>query len=284
MGGGNSKGGKMTEGWIKIHRKIKDWQHFQEPITVLVWLYLLTTAQTKDTWYRGERLRRGELFTSLDAIREATGINPKSVRKSLASLAATGEIEITATRKGHKIRVNQYFKYQCSVSDTQRSTQRDTQRDTQQGTQPIIEEYKESKNINNIPPQNARAREGDFKILGTFKNVKLTDGDIESLRMDFASQGLPDDFLDRCIDRLSAYMAQEGRTYLNHRAAILSWAKTAVLEDDRRTGTTTQRQPQAKQRIMQMWQSLTDEEKKQHLDRNGGVFPWDDPKYIEQYG
>lgn len=270
------------EGWIKIHRKIKDWQHFQEPMTVLVWLYILTTATSRDTWFRGERLRSGELFTSLSAISEATGINPKTVRKSLAALQATGEISILATNKGHKIHVNHFFKYQGSVSDTQcdttQDTQRDTQRRTQRDTQPIEQEYKkEKKEENNIHTLTARAREGDFRILGTFNNVKLTDGDIESLKMAFASEGLPEDFLDRCVDRLSAYMAQ-GHTYLNHRAAILSWAKTAVLEDDRRTGAQQRRQPapmSEENEQRQIWAVLSEKDKQDYLQAHGGKHPWE---------
>ena len=40
------------EGWIKIHRKILEWQHFQEPNVLAVFMYLLLSANTKDGWDR----------------------------------------------------------------------------------------------------------------------------------------------------------------------------------------------------------------------------------------
>jgi len=122
-----------------------------------------------------------------------------------------------------------------------------------------------------------------MKTFGTFHNVRLTDGDIETLHMKFASEGLDGEFLDRCIDRLSAFMAQEGRTYQNHAAAILGWAKTAVLEDDRKTGNVANArqgtQPSYKdseeQRLRDLWESASEQDKQDYLKAYGGKMPWE---------
>lgn len=82
----------------------------------------------------------------------------------------------------------------------------------------------------------AHAREGDFKIYGVYQNVRLTDSEISMLEMKAAEMGKDKVFLNRCIDKLSAFMEQENRTYNSHSAAILNWAMTAVMEDDRKTG------------------------------------------------
>lgn len=122
-------------------------------------------------------------------------------------------------------------------------------------------------------------RELDTKTYGTFNNVILTDGDIHSLTMRFASEGLGEDFLQRCIDRLSAYMAQEGKTYRNHAAAILNWAKTAVLEDDRRMGspkTATKTPASDNDERKRVWLSLTDEERNEYLSTHENKPPYDD--------
>lgn len=54
---------------------------------------------------------------------------------------------------------------------------------------------------------------------GEYKNVLLTDSDMEKLQAEF-----PFDWKDR-IERLSVYMASTGRTYKNHLATIRNWAR-----------------------------------------------------------
>lgn len=54
---------------------------------------------------------------------------------------------------------------------------------------------------------------------GTYKNVFLTDEDMEKLKSEF-----PDDWQNR-IERLSDYIASSGKTYKNHLATIRVWAK-----------------------------------------------------------
>ncbi|MDY2821033.1 MAG: replisome organizer [Oscillospiraceae bacterium] len=65
-----------------------------------------------------------------------------------------------------------------------------------------------------ITPQAAPARHK----YGEYKNVLLSDDDIEKLKKEFP------DWADR-IERLSAYMASTGKTYKNHLATIRNWAR-----------------------------------------------------------
>ena len=57
------------------------------------------------------------------------------------------------------------------------------------------------------------------RAYGEFGNVKLTDTDLSKLKADF-----PADWQER-IERLSTYMASSGKTYKNHLATLLSWAR-----------------------------------------------------------
>ena len=54
---------------------------------------------------------------------------------------------------------------------------------------------------------------------GTYKNVLLTDEDMNKLKSEF-----PDDWQSR-IERLSEYIASSGKAYKNHLATIRVWAK-----------------------------------------------------------
>lgn len=161
----------MENGWIKIHRQIKEWQHYQEPTVLLVWIDLLLSANAKDGWWKGKRVRRGELFTSVATIAENTGLDAKTVRKALDKLEATGEIRREATNAGSKIIINQFSKFQSSGNNPQQNPQRIPQQTPQQNPQLIPyqqeinkERIIEGENIDDIPPTRTREKD-DFSAI-----------------------------------------------------------------------------------------------------------------------
>ena len=62
---------------------------------------------------------------------------------------------------------------------------------------------------------------------GEYKNVLLTDADMEKLKAEF-----PDDWEKR-IERLSVYMASTGKSYKNHLATIRNWARMQKERDEK---------------------------------------------------
>ena len=53
---------------------------------------------------------------------------------------------------------------------------------------------------------------------GMYKNVLLSDDDLEKLKSEFADW-------EQRIERLSEYIASTGKSYKNHLATIRSWAR-----------------------------------------------------------
>ena len=96
--------------------------------------------------------------------------------------------------------------------------------------------------------------------------------------MNFATEGLDDAFLDRCVNKLSSYMAQNGTHYTNHAAAILSWVKAAVLEEDIKTGKVKPKPAAMSSKtetneefiIRVAWEAMTPKEKQDYLDTHNG--------------
>lgn len=274
----------LEEGYVKMFRQLKRWQHYQKPSVVLVWIDILLSVNTQDAWWHGRKIRRGELFTSIDTIHQSTGLDPKTIRKALATLEESGEIKMESTNAGTKIAVNHFDKFQSWGIIPQPVTQPTPQPIPQPVPQRVpykqeykeVEERKEEKNINT---HTHHAREGEK--IGIFQNVRLTDSDLETIRINFATEGLDDTFLNRCVDKLSSYMAQNGTHYTNHAAAILSWVKAAVLEEDRRTGK-AQPKPATEteeQKCRRIWAMMKKEDQEQHLKENDGLYPWEDPRY-----
>lgn len=69
-----------------------------------------------------------------------------------------------------------------------------------------------------ITPPAAKEKPTRHKY-GEYKNVLLSDEDMEKLKAEF-----PCDYQDR-IERLSGYIASTGKSYKNHLATIRNWAK-----------------------------------------------------------
>lgn len=83
-----------------------------------------------------------------------------------------------------------------------------------------------------IPPvdqcetQNSIDKDSIGNMYGEFKNVRLKKGEYEKLKEKF-----PKDYAER-IESLSVYMRSRGKTYKDHYATILNWARKEQKEKD----------------------------------------------------
>ena len=84
-----------------------------------------------------------------------------------------------------------------------------------------------------VPLEGERPRKHKY---GEYKNVLLTDDELEKLKAEYA------DYLDR-IERLSSYIASTGKAYKSHYATIRNWAR-ADAEKGRNNGAKQTSSPQ----------------------------------------
>lgn len=83
----------------------------------------------------------------------------------------------------------------------------------------IMPSKSKSKRKESVGESAAAKPSAERRRYGTFRNVLLSDAELERLRATF-----PDDW-DQRVERLSSYMASKGKRYKNHLATILSWAR-----------------------------------------------------------
>ena len=102
----------MEDGWIKLHRKMREWQHYQCPSVRLVFEELLFCANTRPKWYHGKKVGRGETMVSITSLQEYTGYDRKTVIKALKILVESGEIKREKFLDGMKTTIRQFGKYQ----------------------------------------------------------------------------------------------------------------------------------------------------------------------------
>ena len=100
------------EGWIKIHRKMVDWEWYLDINTKTLFFHLLLTANHKEKKWRGQTIERGQLITSISHLAKETGLTCQQIRTSLNKLKSTNEITTKATNKYTLINIEKYSDYQ----------------------------------------------------------------------------------------------------------------------------------------------------------------------------
>jgi len=95
-------------GWIKIHRTMLQWEHFNEPSVVTVFLALLLSAD-----------RDGKTDINLGGLMAATKLGRHSIKGAIAKLVKSGEI--TRHKYGSRITttITNWSEYQMGQNSTQ---------------------------------------------------------------------------------------------------------------------------------------------------------------------
>lgn len=105
----------MQEGWIKIRRSILGWEWWDKPEMVVLYLYILSSANIEDTLWHGKVIKRGQFVTSLSSIeRDCPKLTKKIIRTCLKRFKDAGKICIDSTNNHSVITVCEYEEYNCT--------------------------------------------------------------------------------------------------------------------------------------------------------------------------
>lgn len=139
----------MCNGWIKLHRKIVDWEWFTSPSTLQLFIYLLLRANKEDKKWRGILIKRGQLVTSVATISEETKLSTQQVRTSLNRLKSTNEITSKTTNRFTLVTVCKYESYQLYEEVEQQTKQQAFQQTNNKQITNKQQQLKNNKNIRN---------------------------------------------------------------------------------------------------------------------------------------
>lgn len=106
------------QGYISIHRKIKEWRHYKEPAVKAVFLDLLLDAAHIATVQSGVRLAVGECISSTRTLAANNGINVNTVTKALKLLIESGEIARRRVGNTTIFKILKYADYQGKSNDS----------------------------------------------------------------------------------------------------------------------------------------------------------------------
>lgn len=145
----------MTMGWIKISRDIINWEWFDTPGMVQLFIYLLVKANYTDREWHDMVVKRGQMVTSVAKISADTGLSTQVVRTCINRLKSTNTITTETTNKYTIVTINRYDDYQsydaCDFDGDEKELT-DKLTNEQQTTNKQLtttKEYKERENNNN---------------------------------------------------------------------------------------------------------------------------------------
>lgn len=144
----------MTDSWIKLFRKFREWEWYDDSNTKSVWLEILLTANFEDKSWHGIVVKRGQLITSTSHLSKNLDISTQSIRTCLNKLKSTNELTIKTTAHYTLITVNKYNSYQESTNQLTNN---------QQTTNKQLTTTKEAKNVKNVRTMQ-ESSQGDAQV------------------------------------------------------------------------------------------------------------------------
>jgi TusA-related sulfurtransferase len=102
----------MEKGWIKIHRKMTEWEWYDDIITFKLFIHLLLTVNYEDKEWHGILIKKGQIVTSRGHLAKQLNVGDQQIRTALTKLKSTSEITIKTTNKYTIITILNWIKYQ----------------------------------------------------------------------------------------------------------------------------------------------------------------------------
>lgn len=156
----------MSDGFIKLHRSLVEWEWWDDHNAVRLLTYLLVSVNWKDKKWKGQTVNAGSLITSWDNLSKSVGLSKQQIRTAMTKLEECGEVTRKSTNKWQAVTLAKWDKLQISSDEVTHKPTGKQQADSTQIT-PTKEskEYKERKN--NILMSEAKASdlsEGNFEF------------------------------------------------------------------------------------------------------------------------
>ncbi len=139
----------MDNGWIKLHRKFLEWEWFDKPEMVQLFIFLLLSANHADNDWRGMTIKRGQLVTSYASIKEKTGLSVQTIRTCIRRLKSTSELTSKVTSQFTIITICNYDSYQQTENATNKPINKRTNKPLTSNQQATNKQSTTNKNDKN---------------------------------------------------------------------------------------------------------------------------------------
>lgn len=214
------------KGYIKIHRKFRDWEWYSEPVVKDVFLHLLITASWEDSRYKGHEIKAGQTIITVSGLASELGVSTRQVRTAIEKLESTGEITRKTTNRFTVVTVENWSLYQADYDEDDKQMTNKRQTDDKQMTngwqtddkRTLYKEYKKTRIQENNNSARTRVSHGD----GVSKFVKPTLQEVKAYCIERGNDVDP----ERFINHYEANGWMVGRNKMKDwRAAVRNWER-----------------------------------------------------------
>ena len=147
-----------NDSWIKLFRRFKEWEWYDDINTKTLYIHLLLSVNYEEKNWRGKKIKRGQLITSIGNLANDCGLTIQQTRNSLKKLKSTGEITIKTTNKNTLVTISKYSIYQDSDLKKNKQSNKQTTNKQQADSKPTSKTTNK-KNLETIEKYNTRENE-----------------------------------------------------------------------------------------------------------------------------
>ena len=215
----------MSDGWIKIHRNITEWEWWDDPLMVKLFLYLLLHANHKERQWQGQIIRRGEMITTLQHLRDKTGLTVQQIRTRLKRLKSTKELTYKSTNRFTVISIINYDSYQAAYPEDNTQFNKRSNKQITNKQQTDNKQITTNKNVKNVK----NVKNIKFNPAGKKKyldNVYLDDKQLERVKKYYQRKGLEPEDLQEAIRELDRWFTENPKMRLKRvddAKALMGW-------------------------------------------------------------
>lgn len=110
-------------GWVKLHRKLLDWEWSDDPNMMALWMHILLNANYENARWHGIELEPGQLIFGRQEWSKKTGISEQTLRTCISRLKSTGQLTSKSTSKFSVLTIVKWDFYQQILDEpTSQST------------------------------------------------------------------------------------------------------------------------------------------------------------------
>ncbi|MEG1332386.1 MAG: hypothetical protein RSD11_01830 [Bacteroides sp.] len=156
------------EGWIKLHRKLIEWEWFDRSEMVHLFVYFLLRANHKSKKWRGIDVLPGQVVTTLDEISKSTNISISVIRTCLKRFILAGTLTEVSTNKYRVVTICNYSDYQCLNNSVDKQSDKQNNNQLADNEQTNDNQLAANNNDKNLSPTHVGAHEAELDLLACY--------------------------------------------------------------------------------------------------------------------
>lgn len=185
----------MSNGFVVLHRAFMEWEWYDNPNVMRLFLHLILKANHKDKKWRGIAVQRGQVIVSLDKLSSELGLSVQQIRTAIKKLKSTGEIASQSTNNYTLVTLVNYDKYQKGEPKATSEITSEVTNEQQTDNKRITT----TNNDNNDNNENNQSMASRFSIFLNKRGIRTTPQHPELLQWDH--QGVTITELESAFDK-----------------------------------------------------------------------------------